>query len=495
LKFDFVVVGAGISGITSAIVLAQKGYRVALLEKARVVAPVLRGFSRKGVHFDTGFHYAGGLGPGESLDVFLRYLGVGGEITTFPFAEEGFDVFECRSEGFEFRVPAGYDRLREKLCDAFPRERGGVERYLEMVRTVCDEMPYLNLDSPIESAGNLQRVFGPSLKEVLDSLTQDRLLKSILSMHSLLYGVSWDEVSFAQHASIVGGYYQSARGIHGGGVALARAFERRLAALGVEVRCGCGVKEIFAAPGGRVSGVLLESGETVEATSCVATVHPSILLKIAPEGTFRPTSTKRLAMLEETVSAHIAFAISREAVPGLAGCNRFIVPDAEGMDRLGRHSIEDAPLYLSAAYREGESDPSGFLGIFPAGVEEIALWRESRLGRRPDDYRVYKEEVLSRMRRRLERDCPELASGIEHLEGATPLTVGDYCNNPGAGLYGVKHKVGQYNPSPMTRVEGLFLAGQAVVAPGLLGAALSGILACGSILGHEHLRKDLLACS
>ncbi|UFS69356.1 NAD(P)/FAD-dependent oxidoreductase [Geomonas sp. RF6] len=493
--YDCIVIGAGISGITSAITLAQHGYQVALLEKAQVSAPVLRGFSRRGVHFDTGFHYAGGLAPGEPLDLFLRYLGVLDGIATFPFSDEGFDIFHCASERFQFAVPAGYDRLREALSEAFPAERGAVERYLEMVAAVCREMPYLNLDAEIDSGNMLQRVIGPSLSDVLDALTENRLLKSVLSMHTLLYGVSRSEISFAQHASIVGGYYESARGIRGGGVSLARVFDARLETLGVECRTGCGVSEICVSPGGEVSGVRLDSGEVLAAKACISTVHPRMLLHIAPHGAFRPAYRKRLEMLEETVSACIAFATCNDSVPALAGCNRFLLPDPEALEHLGARGIEDGPLYLSAAYRNGGSDPAGFLAIFPAKAGETERWGESSLGRRPQEYGAFKSELLERMRGRIEREFPELAATIEHFEGSTPLTIRDYCSNPGGGLYGVKHMVGQYNPHPVTRVSGLFLAGQGVVAPGLLGAVLSGLLACGSILGHDRLRKDIKGCS
>ena len=54
--------------------------------------------------------------------------------------------------------------------------------------------------------------------------------------------------------------------------------------------------------------------------------------------------------------------------------------------------------------------------------------------------------------------------------------------------------VGQYNPHPVTRLAGLYLAGQAVVSPGILGAILSGLVACGSILGHDRLRKEIRSC-
>ncbi|WP_026842265.1 FAD-dependent oxidoreductase [Citrifermentans bremense] len=60
MRYDFAVIGAGVSGITSALILAKHGRSVALLEKAPRTAPLLRGFSRQGVQFDTGFHYTGG---------------------------------------------------------------------------------------------------------------------------------------------------------------------------------------------------------------------------------------------------------------------------------------------------------------------------------------------------------------------------------------------------------------------------------------------------
>jgi len=494
MKYDFIVIGAGISGITSAITLARNGYQVALLEKADRTAPLIRGFSRRGVHFDTGFHYTGGLGEGEPLDIFFRYLGLSSLITSFPFAEEGFDVLNCERPDFEFRVPTGYTRLREKLCETFPADCAAIGSYLDQVRSTCAAMPYLNLDMEIDPNALLGRILGPTLKETLDALTGNVLLKSLLSMHSLLYGVSCDEVSFAQHAAIVGNYYQSARGIRGGGLSLARACDARLAELGVDVLCSQEVTGITVGPGGAVSGVQLANGNALDCKAVIATVHPRTLLKLAPEGTFRPAYRKRLGDLEETVSAFLCFVVSKNPLPSLAGVNRFLLPDTECVCQLGGRPIGEAPLYLSGAYREGEIEPHGFIGICPALFSETAPWAASHFGKRPQEYRRFKEQALGRMQNQIERVYPDLAGNMEFIEGSTPLTIRDYCSTPSGGLYGVKHMVGQFNPHPATRIPGLFLAGQAVVAPGVMGAVISGLLACGTILGHELIRKELKAC-
>jgi len=493
LKYDFVVIGAGVSGITSAITLAQNGHHVALLEKADRTAPLLRGFSRRGVHFDTGFHYTGGLGVGEPLDICLRHLGISDRITSFPFDEEGFDLFRCENPGFDFKMPIGYANLREKLCMAFPGERAAIDGYLGQVRSTCAGMPYLNLDAEVIQKSAMHRVLGATLRETLDALTGNELLKSLLSMHCLLYGVASEEVSFAQHALIVGSYYESVRGIRGGGLSLVSAFDARLAELGVDVLCSSEATGIEVAAGGELSGVRLADGSILDCKALIATVHPRILLELAPAGSFRPAYRKRLAGLEDTVSAFLCFAVSENPVASLAGANRFLLPDTGCMRELGRRGIGAAPLYLSAAYRAGGDEPAGLIGICPALLSETAAWEDSRTGSRPEGYRRFKAHALETMQNRIERAYPDLSGNLRFVEGSTPLTIRDFCS-PLGGLYGVKHMVGQYNPHPTTRIPGVFLAGQAVVAPGLMGAMLSGLLACGTVLGHDLMKKELKAC-
>jgi len=65
-----------------------------------------------------------------------------------------------------------------------------VEEYLRRVKAALESVPYLNPGKTLDSGFTLGRVLGPTLKDTLDSLTDDPLLKAVLSMHCLLYGVS-----------------------------------------------------------------------------------------------------------------------------------------------------------------------------------------------------------------------------------------------------------------------------------------------------------------
>jgi len=149
---------------------------------------------------------------------------------------------------------------------------------------------------------------------------------------------------------------------------------------------------------------------------------------------------------------------------------------------------------VTAAFSQRDDAPRGFVGIFPTLPEATGAWEDSVTGNRPESYRRFKEGVTGRMETLVKQYCPELGGATACAESSTPLTVRDFGNAPSGGLYGVKHKVGQYNPASLTRVKGLYLAGQSVTSPGVLGAVLSGFMACGNILGHDRLIKGLKAC-
>ena len=98
-QYDHIIVGGGVAGMTSALILAKQGSRIALVEAFPLLAPTIRGFKRKGVQFDTGLHYVGGLGDGHPLDIYFKHLGIADHITQKPYDHNGFDDFIVQKSG------------------------------------------------------------------------------------------------------------------------------------------------------------------------------------------------------------------------------------------------------------------------------------------------------------------------------------------------------------------------------------------------------------
>src|SRR3990172_12135587 len=110
MKYDSVIIGSGITGLTSALVLAQHGYRVAIVEKNRSIAPLLRRFKRGNVWCDPGFHYSGGFEESGVLSILLRYLRMRDDIRPLPMARDGFDILYSNDR--EIAIPCGLERVR-----------------------------------------------------------------------------------------------------------------------------------------------------------------------------------------------------------------------------------------------------------------------------------------------------------------------------------------------------------------------------------------------
>ena len=492
MKYDYVIIGGGVSGMTTAIILAKNSFEVALVEKSKKTAPLIRGFTRKGVYFDTGFHHTGGLGDGEILDTLFRYLGLADRLEKIPFDPDGFDLLLCRDTGFEFRFPYGFEKIRDRLLETFCDEANAINQYLQAVKESFDSFPYLRLEPDRLNKSILETVHGPSLRQLLDSLTNNPALKWVLSLHCLLHGVPPEQVPFAYHACIAGSYYESVHGIKGGGRKLAGAYDDLLAEFGVDVYCGHEVSEIRPSANNRPSGVRLKDGTSLECYNCISTIHPTEFLKLVPESPFRPAYRKRLRQLDETSSAYMLFAGCRDIPESLAHRNTLITSNWDWTDSIGKNPLENRPLYLCCNQQaQGQSGIYGLIGIVPAQMIEMEPWLDSAPGRRPKGYVQFKEKISLDLQRYMERCLPEIAGHVEFTECATPLTLRDFANNPFGSIYGVKHKIGQYNPMPLTKSKNLYLAGQAVVAPGIMGAVISAFLVCGFIIGHEQLLTQL----
>ena len=82
------------------------------------------------MRFDTGFHYVGGLGEGQSLHAAFNYLG----LLRLPWQrlDEAFDRVTIADRTFAFMQ--GYDAFVDALAAEFPAERKGLELYARLLR-------------------------------------------------------------------------------------------------------------------------------------------------------------------------------------------------------------------------------------------------------------------------------------------------------------------------------------------------------------------------
>ncbi|MDR1489363.1 MAG: FAD-dependent oxidoreductase [Desulfovibrio sp.] len=486
------VIGAGMSGVAAALVLARRGRRVVLVEKKERIGATLRGFTRGGVYFDTGLHYVGGLHGEGPLTRYFRLLGLD-RLPLEMFNEDCFDLLRFPGLGLEVPLPVGREATVRVLSSIFPGDAAFIRKYFTRISEIFNSSPLLSFRTDAsELLTDMQNTV--SLADYLAGGTADPVLRTVLSIHSLLYGVSPEETPLHQHARIAASYLEGVGSVRGGGRALVAELEKALSLSGVKILCGKAAEKLRVSPGRGINAVLLEDGTEIPVEGALFTGHPHLLPPLLPQGSVKPAFRKRLLSLEDTCSAYALFCKCAPTPSFLRGGNLFICPDADTASAF-RPDCDPrrGPFYLSGG-RDGQADLRGLVIVAPGSARECAPYGASAPGRRPAAYARLKEERLRDIRQKCLAHCPEL-SGMSVLDGATPLTFRDYLDAPGCGLYGTKHSLHQFNPLPLTGIANLWMAGQSVIAPGILGAIVSAIAACVFILGREAVQEELAACA
>ncbi len=498
-RYDVVVIGSGMSGLTSAVVLAKEGMRVLVLEQHYRPGGYLHRFYRKGgIAFDVGFHYVGGVEKGQVLGAYLDYCGVRERLHWLPLDPEGYD--ELRFGERRFLVPAGEERYRERLCEAFPKERAGIRRYFDDLRHICDGFAFYRL-STNQDNGHADKWMSVSLRDHLATITSDPNLAAVLSGQNPLYGVEPRRAPMGLHALVTDSFMQNPYGIDGGGDALAMAMVTRIRELGGEVKVRRRVTSIAVNDARVVTGVTTERGEEFFAPLIISCAHPKITLRLLPEGVLRPGYRRRVLAMEDGPGTISLFVTTRANLDNCGGRNHYLYRhnDIDRIyDNLGRR--HEFVFVTVPTAREGRTK-TGLHEVIGLGFldrRRVERWQQTCTGHRGSDYERFKAEQGEDLLGLVQEVLPELSGNVESIEVATPLTNRDYAASEGGAAYGIHHsleQVGRYGLRPRTRVGGLFLAGQSVLMPGVCGVTISAFHTCSIILGSEYLMRKVHAAA
>jgi all-trans-retinol 13,14-reductase len=479
MKYDDIVIGGGVSGMTTAILLGQQGRKVALLEKSPRLALTIRGFFRGDVYFDTGFHYGGMLGKGEALTTLCEKLGIMRHVESGKHKQSSAEMY-CMKSDFRFSSRTSIEGLTEQLIGTFPDEREAIRAYMGGIKKRLD---MINRDI-FDVALHPEPVFEQdhiSLGEYLQEHFRSPLLQTLLSVYSVLYGSMPDETSLEFHSMIAGAYYEQSWQVADGGYAITLAYEEKLRESGVDVYTNCAAGRIQVDGDKAVAGVSTENGNTMECGNCVFTAHPSQLERMLPDGGLRPAYLNRVKSLENSFSAVVVYCSSKTATSlGTSVLVNELFPD---IYKQG-DSFADRIMFVCKSL--SDTHVGGISILCPCSFDEVREWSDSTAGNRPEAYYEWKMRVAEAIVERVQRHLGNEYNDLNVLDVASPLTFRDYMNAPDGCLYGVKHRVTDVPFMSQTKIKGLYLSGQAVVSPGLLGAMLAGFLAASAITGKDY---------
>ncbi|HUB26757.1 MAG TPA: NAD(P)-binding protein [Tepidisphaeraceae bacterium] len=492
-SFDTIVVGSGITGLTASRILAQHGQRVLLLEKASILGGSLARFRLDGVPFDVGFHFTGGFNDERNgaLDCMLSLLGVRERIRPIYFPRDACHRMIFPAQNAEYVVPAGIDKMCDKLQRDFPRHRDGIGRYFQRLREVIEATPTINVTGfdefppPIEE----DRI---TLQAVMDECAPDRMLQTILGGLCMCYGTRPDEVSFANHCRVCFGLQESLARVEDGGDAFVDALVDAIRPE-VEIRTRATIQQCADITARKVLRFVLSDGSEVSATNCVFTIHPRAILSILPKENLSKAFQDRVLDFEATNSFFTVYGTLDQVDSPEAATLASILPseDLNTMLTNGHPDPIDGPMMVLRSRERSAAGPVNTVtALEVAFPETVEHWAASKLKRRPPEYYEYKQKRTDSIVGRIRQHLPEFRD-VKVIDSASSLTYRDYLHSPDGSAYGIKQKMGQFNLSGRMPLSNLYAAGQSAILPGVLGAMTSAFFVCRSILGREVFREYL----
>jgi all-trans-retinol 13,14-reductase len=497
-KYDVVIIGSGLGGLVSAIILAKEGFSVCLLEKNNQFGGNLQTFVRDKTIFDTGIHYIGGLGKGENLYRYFKYLGIIDDLRLNKMDEDGFDIISFQDEGGSYPHAQGYENFVEQLVKYFPDERETLQRYCDEIVSTCDSFPLYNLKSGAKYDSEILNV---NAKDYIDQLTPNKKLRAVLAGTNFLYAGIAEKSPFYVHALSVNSYMQSAWRCVNGGSQITKQLIKQLKKYNGEVYK---YKEVtgFEVEDNNILSVTMRDGTQVSGTKFISNIDPKATLRMIGSDKFRKSFYGRIESLESGISAFSLYVVFK------ADSFRYINHNIYHFDKLDEvwtaHDYDDdswpkAFMGSMKASNKGTEYADGMTFITYMNYSELKPWADTTnttaaKSDRGESYNQFKERKAAKFLIEIEKRFPGISACIKSVHTSTPLSYRDYIGGHEGNMYG--YVKDSNNPmktfiAPKTRMENLYLTGQSINMHGVLGVTIGAVVTCGEIVGKEYLLEKI----
>jgi phytoene dehydrogenase-like protein len=478
-RYDVVVIGAGLGGLTAGAILARAGRKVLVIERSNSVGGAASSYKSGDLFVEGSLHETSD--PNDPRDPKHGALVRAGVLDAVKWIPGG-GFYEARGGPLDrpFAMPDNFDAARRALTDRFPQNRTGIDNVLEDMERLASDAS----DLAGRTDENVDDQFGAILNRIPESeralsLAQkfgsvfgnNEAIKCALAANLSYYHDDPAALSWPFFAMSQGGFFLSGgRYVQGGSQRLSSALARAVRTAGGEVvirRVVTGIAlNVQGQPGG-VTHTAKDGNDiqTVESPVVVSNAAPEILASLMPADAARKLRDGYAQRQPSTSLFALTLGLSKPPREfGVMGYSTQLLPPwmtrlddyAQGAGLMAAEPADRMPPFAIvdyAAIDSGVPAPPYVLSIF--GPDRLSNWDGSDL----DYYRDKRARWQDAIAGYLDRFYPGLAGAVTAASFNTALSVRQYLNAPGGAVYGFAPTPnGSTLRSPRTAVPGLYLA-------------------------------------
>jgi len=510
MKYDVVIIGAGLGGLTAGLKLTREGKKVAIVEQHFIPGGCATTFKRKGYTVEVGLHELDGLYEGDNkVDIFKEF-GVFDGVNIIDVPE----FYRYRRGEFDFVLPDSADEAKEALKKRFPEEDTAIDTFFDIIISLRNElssMPQITLNIifkipfiPIKYPYFL-KYNKYTVSDFLDSITDNEELKMLFAANTNYYHDDPQSLSLLYFAAGQGSYFQGGgHYIQGGSQKLSNYLADEITKRGGEIFYRTLATKITENKG-VVTGIHAQNTKTDEDLVFEA---PVVIANNAIPNLIDMHSSKETALKEKQRSHKYDAACSITTLylgftkqPSEFGCKHYStfiaaenVTSLKGVsESLHGPFSERGYVFVDYSQIDSQLAPEGKgLGAICV-IDYMSEWEHLT----KEEYKAKKQEVADILIERLNKEYPGIKEVIEYSEVGSPKTIERYTLNPEGSPYGFAQTPHQAIANRIKQrgvLKGFYYASAwTIPGGGFTGAINSGYSCARQVLYSDTLRIRFLS--
>lgn len=450
MKYNTIIIGGGLAGLTAGATLSKFGKKVLLLEQHYKPGGCATTFKRGDFIVEVGLHEMSGMAEHGAIPQIFDLLEVNDAID-LPRVPE---FYAAHSDRGKFVFPHGYEAASKALIDKYPEDEKGIRRFFKVLAGIRKEgtnLPRTPLKRKLMYP--LMPLLYPNLVEAtrhtvgswLDKYITNENAKLDMTSHLAYWGDDPYTLSMFYFGLPFSGFVETGgRFIKGGSQQLSSHLVDYIEKHGSSVLLGKKVEKIVTENGKATAVTFRDSFDesmdpvTISCDNVVAGCAIPLVPGLLDEPYAGQLEQKITAKVNSCslLCLYLGFKTHLDAF-GVQHYSNYI--EGDGIKTLkdikpNNQGDWSKRSFIFVDYNKVDSQlapPDKAAGVICA-ADYLDQWEELN----KEDYKAKKEEVAQILLERLDKQFPGIRDSIEYYEVSTPKTIQRFTLNPSGSVYG-----------------------------------------------------------